>query len=88
MDLIRPKLSPAHALFDVSAVAVRKIEHIALTLGAMVDEIRALTVRPLTASQRVLVIEAFKSLNGLDPMGDALDGTLARLRGSPTTSRM
>ena len=46
----------------------------------MVDIIRELTARPLTASQRALAIEAFERLNALDPWAQALDHTLRRLR--------
>jgi hypothetical protein len=72
--------SPSGELFDVSAVAVKKLEHLAFTLGAMVDIVRALTVRPLTTRQRVLVVAALKSLDALDPWARALDQTLARLQ--------
>lgn len=77
MQTVKPS---AGNLFDVSAAAVRKLEHLAFTLGSIVDEIRALTVRQLTASQRVLVVAELKSLDGLDPTSKALDGSLARLR--------
>ncbi|MGA8569578.1 MAG: hypothetical protein WB580_17435 [Candidatus Binataceae bacterium] len=78
MELVRK--SPAGELFDVSAVAVKKLEHLCMTLGVMVDEIRALTVRPLNDSQRALAIEAFKRLNALDPWARALDEVRARLK--------
>lgn len=79
MELVK-RSSPSGELFDVSAVAVKKLEHLAFTLGAMVDIIRELTARPLTASQRALAIEAFERLNALDPWAQALDHTLRRLR--------
>jgi hypothetical protein len=77
METVRPS---AGDLFTVSAATVKKLEATALTLGAMIDLVRGLTVRPLTASERVLVIAALKSLNGIDPLGEALSGSLARLR--------
>ena len=47
----------------------------------MIDlEIRALTVRPLTTTQRALVIEAFKKLDALDPWARALDQVRAGLK--------
>ena len=58
MELVR-KSSPAGELFDGSAVAVKKLEHLSMTLGAMVDAIRGLTVRPLTASDRAACGRAF-----------------------------
>jgi hypothetical protein len=79
IELVK-KPTPAGELFDVSAVAVRKLEHLASTLGTMVDVIREITTRPLTASQRALAIEAFERLNALDPWAQALDHTLHRLR--------
>ena len=65
MNLV--KASPSGQLFDVSALAVKKLEHLASTLGGMVDLVREITTRPLTASQRALAIEAFERLNALDP---------------------
>jgi len=79
MELVR-KPTPAGELFDVSAVAVKKLEHLSMTLGAMVDVIRGLTVRPLTASDRALAVEAFKRLDALDTWSRALDVTCTRLR--------
>ncbi len=78
MNLV--KASPSGQLFDVSALAVKKLEHLASTLGGMVDLVREITTRPLTASQRALAIEAFERLNALDPWAQALDHTLARLK--------
>ena len=78
MELAKP--SPAGELFSQSAVATRKLEHLALTLGTMVDIIRELTVRPLTASDRERAIEAFKRLDALDTWSRALDHTCTRLR--------
>ena len=59
---------------------MRKLEAAALALGQMMDLVRRLTVAPLTHSQRVLVVAAFKSFDKLDPLTEALDGALARLR--------
>jgi hypothetical protein len=73
MELVHP--SPGK-LFDASAVATKKLEHLSMTLGTMVNIVREITTLPLSASQRVLVIEAFKSLSGLDPWAQALDHTL------------
>ena len=67
-------------MFDVSAVAVRKLEALALTLGTMVNIVREITTRPLSASDRGLAVDAFKRLNALDPWAEALDHTLARLK--------
>ena len=77
IELVK-KPTPAGELFDVSAVAVRKLEHLASTLGVMVDIVREITTRPLSASDRGLAVEAFKRLNALDPWAEALDHTLAR----------
>jgi hypothetical protein len=79
MELVK-RPSPAGELFDVSAVAVKKLEHLASTLGGMVDLVREITTRPLIASDRALAVEAFKRLNALDPWAQALDHTLRRLR--------
>jgi hypothetical protein len=72
MELVK-RPSPAGELFDVSAVAVRKLEHLASTIGTMVDVIREITTRPLSASDRALAVEAFKRLDALDPWAQALD---------------
>lgn len=80
MELVKGKSSPAGELFGVSAVAVKRLEHLASTLGTMVDLVRVITVRPLTDSQRARAIDAFERLDGLDPWGQALDRVLARLK--------
>jgi hypothetical protein len=77
MEIVKPS---AGELFAVSAATVRKLEATALMLGQMMDLVRSLTVSPLTVSQRVLVVAAFKSFDRLDPLTEALAGALARLR--------
>ena len=77
MEIVRPS---AGDLFAVSAATVKKLEATALSLGAMIDLVRGLTVAPLTVSQRQLVVAAFKSFDRLDPLTEALTGALARLR--------
>ena len=76
-EIVRPS---AGDLFTVSAATVRKLEAAALALGQMMDLVRGLTVAPLSHSQRVLVVAAFKSFDKLDPLTEALTGALARLR--------
>lgn len=77
MEIVRPS---AGDLFGVSAVTVKKLEATALMLGQMTDLVRSLTVAPLTVSQRVLVVAAFRSFDRLDPLTEGLSGALARLR--------
>ncbi|MGA7762003.1 MAG: hypothetical protein WCA59_09665 [Candidatus Binataceae bacterium] len=77
MEIVGPS---AGDLFGVSAATVKKLEATALMLGQMTDLVRSLTVAPLTQSQRVMVVAAFKSFSALDPLIEALDGALARLR--------
>lgn len=72
--------SPSGELFSKSAIATRKLEHISMTLGEMVDTIRAVTCAPLTADQRMLVVEALERFDTLDAWAEALDRTLRRLR--------
>lgn len=77
MEIVHPS---AGDLFTVSAATVKKLETAALSLGAMTDLVRSLTVAPLTVSQRVLVVAAFRSFNALDPLCEALAAALTRLR--------
>lgn len=79
MELVK-RPSPAGELFDASATAVRKLEALALTLGTMVDIVREITTRPLSASDRALAVEAFKKLDALDPWVRALDQVRAGLK--------
>lgn len=72
--------SPSGELFGVSAVAVKRLEHLAATLGVMVDLVREITTKPLTDSQRARAIDAFERLAALDAWGTALDRVLARLK--------
>jgi hypothetical protein len=77
MEIVKPS---AGNLFEASAIATKKLEHLAFTLGAMVDIVREITTRPLTASDRERAIEAFKRLDGLDPWARALDQVRVRLK--------
>ena len=79
MQLVK-RPSPSGELFGVSAVAVKRLEHLASTLGVMVDIVREITTKPMTDSQRARAVEAFKRLDGLDPWSSALDQVLARLK--------
>ena len=85
MESVKPS---AGDLFTVSAATVRKLEATALTLGAMIDLVRSLTVAPLTVSQRVLVVAAFRSFDRLDPLTEALTGSLAGCGSSRPRSRI
>jgi hypothetical protein len=49
VNLVTPKPG-ASDWFGISADVVRRLERMALMLGAMVDIVRGLTVCPLTAS--------------------------------------
>jgi len=80
MELVKRKPSPAGELFDVSAVAVKRLEAPALTLSTIAPIVREITVRPMTDSQRARAIDAFQRLAGVDPWAQALDQVLRRLR--------
>jgi hypothetical protein len=56
VQLVKP--SPAGELFALSADAIRPLEACALLLGALVDNVRALTMSPLSAEGREIVIAA------------------------------
>lgn len=80
MELVKRKPSPSGELFGVSAVAVKRLEHLAATLGTMVDLVREITTKPMTDSQRARAIDAFQRLDAVDPWAQALGQVLRRLR--------
>lgn len=61
IELVKP--SPAGELFGASAAAVKPMEACALLLGQLIDQVREMTLLPLTAEGRELAIAAIKMLS-------------------------
>ena len=57
MNLVKGP-SPAGQLFAESAAAIKPMEACALLLGRLIDEARAMTMLPLSAENREIVIAA------------------------------
>ena len=79
METVRP--SPAGEMFGASAAATRTLEACALLLGAMVDEVRELTMmRTLSAEACEVAIAAFRMLSRFDDLRVDLETSLLELR--------
>jgi hypothetical protein len=60
------RASPAGQLFAECAAAVKPMESCALLLGRLIDEVRAMTMLPLTAEGRSIATAALKMLSQFD----------------------
>jgi hypothetical protein len=79
LNLLKSK-SPAGELFDLSAAAIKPLEACALLIGGLVDEIRRMTVMPLTAEGREIATAAFRMLRKFDSVRADLEFSLNELR--------
>lgn len=78
IELVKP--SPGK-LFETSARATRSIEACALLLGAMVDEIREITMlRTLSAEAREVAIAAFQQCSQFDSVRADLEFSLREMK--------
>ena len=83
MELVRPSKSPAGELFSQCAAAVKPMESCALLLGRLIDEVRAMTMLPLSAEGREIAIAALRRLSQFDRVRVDLEyrlGEIERLR--------
>jgi hypothetical protein len=80
MELVRPSKSPAGELFDLSAAAIKPLEACGLLFGGLVDEVRAITMLPLSADGRVIVLAALKMLSRFDSVRADLEFRLRELK--------
>lgn len=78
--VVKGKLSSAGEIFDLSAAAIRPMEACALLLGQSIDEVRTITVMPLTAEGREIAIAAFRMLGKFDSVRADLETSLIELR--------
>ena len=76
IDLARK--SPSGELFSQCAAAVKPMEDCALLLGRLIDECREITMLPLTAENRELVLAALKTPRGSTACGPILNTGCAR----------
>lgn len=80
-ELLKSKPSPAGELFDASAAAVRSIEACCLLLGALVDEIREITMlRTLSAAAREVATAAFRQCSQFDSVRADLEFSLREMK--------
>jgi hypothetical protein len=83
MELVK-RPSPSGQLFAECAAAVKPMESCPLLLGRLIDEVREITLLPLTAEGRELAIAAIKMLSQFDRVRVDLEYRLReieRLRG-------
>jgi hypothetical protein len=77
IDLARK--SPSGELFSQCAAAVKPMEDCALLLGRLIDECREITMLPLTAENRELVLAALKTLARFDSVRADLEYRLREI---------
>jgi hypothetical protein len=70
--------SPAGQLFAESAAAIKPMEACALLLGRLIDEARAMTMLPLSAENREIVIAALRMLSQFDSVAPTSNTGCAR----------
>ena len=73
------RASPAGQLFAECAAAVKPMEDCALLLGRLVDEVRGLTLMPLTAEGREIATAALRMLSQFDRVRTDLEYRLREI---------
>lgn len=80
MELLRSKPSPSGQLFAECAAAVKPMEACALLLGQLIDQVRAMTMLPLSAEGRVIVLAALRTFSQFDSVRADLEYSLGEMK--------